>query len=154
MDIYSQGRHHFRWIATPRRASFTGILCSAVSLSQNRELRLAFAKMCVISQRYMPIEHEQIMYECTDGFEDCHTHTNVSVWISPGVSTLTSASGHVLCCYASSTLVPAASMALIILRVPGPGASKICWHRRKLWSSLLHGLGRLLGASTYVASCA
>src|ERR1700679_4177076 len=39
-------RHHFRWIATPRRASFTGILSLAVSLLQNRELRLAFARMC------------------------------------------------------------------------------------------------------------
>jgi hypothetical protein len=56
------------------------------------------------------------MYECTDGFEDSHTRTNVSVWISPGVSTLTGASGHVLCCSASSTLVHAESMALIVLR--------------------------------------
>jgi hypothetical protein len=49
----------------------------------------------------MPIEHERIMNECTDGFEDSHAHTNeyVDFSCSPGASTLTStacALGHIL----------------------------------------------------------
>jgi hypothetical protein len=58
-------RHHFRWIATPRTVSFTGILV---------ELRPAFTKMRVVSQHCVPIGHERIMDERTDGFEDSHAH--------------------------------------------------------------------------------
>jgi hypothetical protein len=92
---------------------------SAVSLLQSRGLGPAFIKMCVVSQQCMPIEHERMTNECTlaDRFEDSHTHTNVNVWIFPGVSALASASGHVLCCSASSTLV---SVTSIVLRSPWP----------------------------------
>jgi hypothetical protein len=43
--------------------------------------------MCVGSQQCMQIEHEQIMNECTYGFEDSHTHTIECVDFS-GFSTL------------------------------------------------------------------
>jgi hypothetical protein len=46
------------------------------------ELKPAFTKMRVVSQQCMPIEHERFMNECTDGFEDSHTHTNECVGFS------------------------------------------------------------------------
>jgi hypothetical protein len=45
-----------------------------------------------VSQQCILIEHERTVNECTDRFEDSHTHTNecVDFSCSPGVSTLTS----------------------------------------------------------------
>ena len=79
------------------------------------------------------------------------TRTRIDARVSPGVSTPTRTSGHILYCSASSTLVPAAlnrrwlSLPCV---VPRPVSSKSCWPRRKPQNSFQYVLGRLFAAST------
>ena len=108
---------------------------------QKRELRPAVftSKMRIVSQL-----DERIMNECTDEFQDSHTHPNEcadsSFSCSPGISSHTHkycALGHILCVLRLLlwSLQRKGLSSPCVVPGPVPRASEFYWRRRKLLMS-------------------